>query len=223
MIESRNWWNKGSALGAETEELSRIVATSTTVFGWREGEALTEIALVSWSLRNDATIVEIGSFMGRSSAVLAGARRMRGSGTVHCVDPFDCSGDAFSVPHYVDALKATGATSLEEVFRWNMSRLGVASWIEIHRGTARDVGTRWSSPIDLLLLDGDQSARGARQAYETWIPFLSPGGTLILGNIHDLPSKGHDGNSRLAERELKAPLYSSVRRVGSTVFATRAF
>jgi hypothetical protein len=29
--------------------------------------------------------------------LLAGARTLRGSGTVHCVDPFDGLGDAFSV------------------------------------------------------------------------------------------------------------------------------
>ena len=153
------------------------------------GDALTEIALASWGLRPDATIVEIGVFMGRSTVLLAGARRLRGSGKVHCVDPFDCSGDAFSIPHYLQALKATGSDSLEEVFRRNMSRLGVEPWIELHRGTSRDVGASWSSPIDFLLLDGDQSPVGAREAYDTWVPFLNTGGTIVLGNIHDDPSR----------------------------------
>ena len=204
-------------------DIQRVVAAATTVFGWREGEALTEIALASWGLPVDAAIVEVGTFMGRSSALLAGARKLRGSGRVHCVDPFDCSGDEFSIPHYFSALKATGSHSLEDVFRQNMSRLGLESWIEVHKGTSRDVGARWSSPIDLLLLDGDQCAEGARQAFETWAPHLMKGGTIIIGNVHDHPSPGHDGNSRLTSEELKAPRYSSVRRVGSTVFAIKAF
>ena len=66
-------------------DIEQIVAASTTVFGWRDGGALTELALVSWGLRPDATIVEIGVFMGRSTVLLAGSRRLRGSGKVHCV------------------------------------------------------------------------------------------------------------------------------------------
>jgi hypothetical protein len=205
------------------DEIQQIVDESMTVFGWREGEALTEIALASWGLRSDAIIVEIGVFMGRSTALLAGARRLRGSGKVHCVDPFDCSGDAFSIPHYLQALKDAGGDSLEEVFRRNMTRLGIEPWIELHRGRSQDVAARWSRPIDLLLLDGDQSPTGAREAYEAWIPHLRRDGMIILGNVHDNPNEGHDGNSRLAVEKLIPPLHSGIRRVGSTVFAIKEF
>jgi predicted O-methyltransferase YrrM len=206
-----------------TEEVERIVAASMTVFGWREGDALAEIVLASWGLRTDATIVEVGVFMGRSTVLLAGARKLRGSGKVHCVDPFDCSGDAFSIPHYVHGLKATGSESLEDVFRQNVSRLEVEPWIEIHRGASQDVGAGWSLPIDLLLLDADQSPTGAREAFDTWTPLLSTGGTIILGNVHDHPRVGHDGNSRLAAEELTPRRYSAIRRVGSTAFAVKQF
>jgi len=205
----------------KVEEMDRIVAMSTTIYGWRDAHALREIAIASWRLRSDAVIVEIGAFMGRSSVVLAGVRQLRGSGTIHCVDPFDCSGDAFSVPHYVEALRATGSDSLETVFRRNIARLGVEPWIQIHRGKAQDVGRGWSSAIDLLLLDGDQSLAGSRETYDTWARFLRAGGTIIVGNVHDNPSDGHDGNSRLAAEVLKPPRFSSVRREGSTVFATQ--
>jgi hypothetical protein len=210
-------------LDLNVEELDRIVAMSTTIFGWRDGQALREIAVASWGLGIDPIIVEIGAFMGRSSVVLAGARQLRGSGRIHCVDPFDCSGDAFSIPHYVEALNAAGSNLLEEVFRRNITRLGVASWIEVHRGTARDVGRRWSSRIDLLMLDADQSVEGAREAYDTWVPFLVEGGTIVVGNVHPNFCDGHAGNSLLVAEELKPPRFSSVRRVGSTVFATKVF
>jgi hypothetical protein len=204
-------------------DIGEIVGASMTVFGWREGNALTETVLASWGLRSNATIVEIGVFMGRSTALLAGARRLRGSGKVHCVDPFDCSGDAFSIPHYVQALKDAGGDSLEDVFRRNMARLGVEPWIQVHRAKSQDVAARWSTPIDLLLLDGDQSPTGARETYEAWIPHLRRAGILILGNVHDHPNEGHDGNSRLAVEELIPSLYSGIRRLGSTVFAVKEF
>ena len=211
------------ALRPTADDIAQIVGASMTIFGWREGGALTEIALASWGLRSDATIVESGVFMGRSTALLAGARRLRGSGKVHCVDPFDCSGDAFSIPHYLQALKDTGCDSLEEVFRRNMTRLGIEPWVEVHRGTSQDVAARWSTSVDLLLLDGDHSPTGAREAYKAWIPHMRRDGIIILSNVHDHPNEGHDGNSRLAVEELIPPRYSGIRRVGSTVFAVKEF
>jgi predicted O-methyltransferase YrrM len=222
----RNTSNEKSAEAPSrpaAHDIEHIVSASMTVFGWRNGEALAEIALASWRLRSDATIVESGVFMGRSTALLAGARRLRGSGKVHCVDPFDCSGDAFSIPHYLQALKDTGDDSLEEVFRRNMARLGIERWIELHKGRSQDLAARWSRSIDLLLLDGDQSPTGAREAYEAWMPHLRRDGIIIMGNVHLQPNEGHDGNSRLAVEEVIPPRYSGIRRVGSTVFAVKEF
>src|SRR5262249_55192493 len=76
--------------------------------GTRADEALA-LARPSRALPQDAVIVEIGSFLGRSAVVLAGARKLRGSGKVHCVDPFDASGDAFSVPIYREIRDAEDA------------------------------------------------------------------------------------------------------------------
>jgi hypothetical protein len=44
--------------------------------------------------------VEVGCFLGSSKVLLAGARRLKDSGQVHAIDPFDASGDAFSESHY---------------------------------------------------------------------------------------------------------------------------
>ena len=133
------------------DEIQRLVHAALSVSGWREGDALAEVALASLALGDGATLVEVGVFMGRSAVLLAGPHRLRGSGKVHCVDPFDCSGDAFSIPHYFNMLEATGSDSLEDVFRKNMSRLGFDPWIEVHKGTSREVGAGWSKPIDLIL------------------------------------------------------------------------
>jgi hypothetical protein len=39
-------------------------------------------------------------------------------------------------------------------------------------GTALEVVSQWSRPIDLLLLDGDQSPDGARAAYNAYANML---------------------------------------------------
>jgi predicted O-methyltransferase YrrM len=204
------------------DDIEDIVASSATIPGWIAGEGAKEVARASLRLREGATIVAIGVFMGRSTVLLAGPRRLRGSGKVHCVDAFDCSGDTFSAPYYEKELQATGIDSLEGIFRRNISRMKLDPWVKIHKGTLQEVAAYWTESIDLLLLDADHSPQGARQAYELWLPFLKTGGTIILRNTADrVYATGHDGNRRLAMEEVVPPNFSAIRQIGDTTFALR--
>ena len=73
-------------------------------------------------------IVEVGSFLGCSAVLLAGAGRIRGSGRVHCVDPFDGGGDAFSVPVY-QAIASQLDASIRECFDRNVRSAGLSAWV----------------------------------------------------------------------------------------------
>jgi predicted O-methyltransferase YrrM len=200
-----------------------IVAAAESVPGWTEPDDARAIVHAVLGLPAGPRIAEIGVFLGRCTALLAGACRLRGDGRVHCVDPFDCSGDAFSVPHYEAGLRETGLASLEEAFRRNMARLGLLPWIAIHPRTDLTVAAQWSGPLDLLLLDADQSPRGARAAYDAWLPFLKEGGTIVLRNTRDRTyAEGHDGHRRLVVEELHAPRFRDVRQLGATTLAIRA-
>ena len=206
-----------------TGGIDKIVAQSQLIFGWAVNEDARQIALASAALAGQPVIVEAGVFMGRCTCLLAGARKLMGSGKVHCIDPFDCSGDAFSIPHYEKALLESGQGSLEAAFRSNMQACGVDGLVEVHKGKAVDIARTWSTPVDLLLLDGDQSPQGAREAFEAWVPFLKPGGTIILRNTKDKKhAEGHDGHRRLAVEEMVAPRFEAVRQVGATTFAIKS-
>lgn len=218
------WWERYRRRAAFPlmRSVEEVTAAAASVPGWTDGEDARKVALASLALPDEATIVETGVYMGRCTVLLAGARSLRGSGRVHCVDPFDCSGDPFSVPHYLSKLEATGIASLEEAFRRNIARLGLDPWIEVHKGTDLEIAAGWSQPIDLLLLDGDQSPAGARAAYEAWSPFLRRGGTIVLRNTGERQyAEGHDGHQRLVVEEIRPPRYRDIRQVGMTTFATK--
>lgn len=215
---------KEKALRDVNEDLERIVAASATAFGWAEGDDAREIARASYALPDEAVIVEIGVFMGRCTILLAGSRRLRGSGKVHCVDPLDCSGDLFSAPFYLDELKATGKDSLDQVFWQSIASNELHDWVQLHKMTAQAAVVGWSQPVDLLLLDADQSPRAARDIYDLWVPFLKQGGTIVLRNTREGQyAAGHDGNRRLAVEELRSPRFSGFRQVGATTFAIKRF
>ncbi|HXW05788.1 MAG TPA: class I SAM-dependent methyltransferase [Vicinamibacterales bacterium] len=206
-----------------TEQIAEYLHLSSRITGWLRGEEARTLALTSYGLPDGAIIVEIGSFLGSGTVVLAGPRKMRGSGKVHCVDPFDCSGDAFSVPVYERILAELGGGTLRERFDENIGRAGLADWVDVHQGTAGEIAQSWINPIDLLFLDGDQSRQGARAAFERWAPFLKPGGIIAVHNTEPrVYAPDHDGNRRVALEEVVPPRYTEVRLIGATTFARKA-
>jgi predicted O-methyltransferase YrrM len=198
-----------------------VVASAETVIGYINKPATTELARASYALPSNPTIVEIGVFMGRSTVLLAKARKLRGDGKIYCIDPFDCSGDDYSIPHYERELKDTGVNSLEAVFLQNIKKQGLSDWVQVCKGTSAQIVSNWKSPVDLLLLDGDQSPEGAREAYESWLPFVKKGGFIILNNTRDR-TPGHDGNTRIAAELLAAPRFST-QKWNDHTFAIKQF
>jgi MMP 1-O-methyltransferase len=206
----------------ERETVATIVDDAMTIFGWCEGEAAHEAVRTCLGLPSSPVIVQVGVFLGRSTAFLAGACRTRGDTKVHCIDPLDCSGDAFSVPYYTAALADSGSVSLEKAFLENMRRLHLQEWIALSRATGQAAAHAWSRPIDMLWLDADQSPRGAREIYDAWVPFLRAGGTIVLRNTADRAyDPEHDGNRRLVMEEIQPPAFASIRQIDATTFAVR--
>jgi hypothetical protein len=203
--------------------LQDYIQISSTIPGWTRNEDAEELARASFSLGRDAIIVEVGAFLGCCTVLLAGARCVRGSGEVHSVDPFDCSGDAFSVPHYRDIITSLGGGSPRDHFEANIRRAGLSGWVQVHPGRAAGVAATWECPIDLLLLDGDQSPRGAQDAFDSWMPFLKPGAIIVLRNTKPREyAEGHDGHRRLVVERIVPPRFTDVRLVGATTFARKA-
>jgi predicted O-methyltransferase YrrM len=200
--------------------LGRFVYLSRTIPGWCRDEEAVALAKTSRSLGPDATLVELGSFMGSSTVLMAGGRKLAGSGTVHCVDPFDGSGDEFSVPYYQAIAGAVGRP-LQDEFERNVERAGLTSYVKVHKGVAVDIAASFREPIDLLFMDGDQSPDGVRDAYNAWAPLLKVGGILA---VHSSTSTepGHDGSWRLARDVVRAPQYEDIRLIRTTTFARKA-
>jgi hypothetical protein len=67
------------------DRLARYLRISEQIPGWIREEAAA-LALTIPSLSGPPVIVQIGTFFGSATILLAGARKLRGSGVVHCVD-----------------------------------------------------------------------------------------------------------------------------------------
>ncbi len=121
----------------------------------------------------NSTIVEIGSWKGKSTYCLARGLR---HGRVIAIDPFDASGEQGSHEIY---LVHRGSAPLLEQFTRRMRDLGVADKIEVLHGySTQFVGQ--IPRIDLLFIDGDHSIDGCGFDYMNYAPALVQGGYIAF-------------------------------------------
>lgn len=123
-------------------------------------------------LKPGSTILEIGSWKGKSTYCLARGLR---AGKVIAVDPFDASGEAGSSEIYEQEKHG----DLETQFSERMKSLSVFPMIEIWRGRSSDFADR-EVEIDFLFIDGDHSVEGCRHDHETYSPKVKRGGFVAF-------------------------------------------
>ena len=204
------------------EFLKHYIAVSESIPGWTRGEEAESLARFVYELGDNPVVVELGCFLGSGTVLMAGARKERGSGQVYCVDPFDCSGDAFSTPFYRDILRAYSPFTPRQIFLKNLKRCGLQSWASACPGTADSVGSTWNKPVDFLFMDGDQSRRGALAGYLAWLPHLKSGAILALHNsVSPMETEDHDGHRQLVREFVHTPDFEILAVAGSITFARR--
>ena len=153
-------------------------------------------------------ILEIGSFKGKSTVILARSARFAGQPRVCAVDPLD-------LPSSTDPTDAPpGGTA--EIFRANLRASGVDDMVEHHQMTSQALARQWSKPLRLLWIDGDHTYAGAKHDYEAFAPHLAPGAIVAL---HDV-LHWYEGPPRvLAEGPLASPLFGACGVTGSIGWA----
>jgi hypothetical protein len=119
------------------------------------------------------TIVEIGSFKGKSTVMLATVAAQYNQGPVVAIDPH--AGLAYLgpvPPGYQDPTFNEFLASLKSG--------GVEQNVEVRRALSRDVAKDWDRPIRLLWIDGDHSYRGCKEDFDLFSPYLSDGAVIAL-------------------------------------------
>lgn len=125
-------------------------------------------------LREGFTVLEIGSYLGASTAFLAVAAVQR-NGVVHAVDTWKN-----------EAMGYEGERDTWTEFRSFTQQF--EHYIVPHRGSSAEIHRREGEiPCDLLFIDGDHSYDGAAQDLRMWLPSLRPGGVLMM---HDFDAEG---------------------------------
>jgi hypothetical protein len=155
-------------------------------------------------VKGDGTVLEIGSFKGKSTIILAQTAMKWNLGKVHACDPLFLSSST-------DPREALGQ-SVEHDFYANIRRHGVGDHVVFHQMKSSELAKAWTLPLRALWIDGDHTYAGALADFELYQKFLVPGAVVALHDVlHDF-----DGPIRVfAEKMLLSDQFGNCGIVGS--------
>lgn len=171
------------------EALRQILAVSEFVglarrFGAIEGWISDIEGYVLYRLARDGegegAIVEVGSWMGKSTVWLAAGSMARGRERVHAIDTFEGS------PEHKDMAVLREEGSTFNRFTQNLENAGVRAQVEPQRAASLEAAAHWDGrPIRLLFIDGDHAYEAVKADLEAWLPYVVPGGYLVFDDVID--------------------------------------
>jgi predicted O-methyltransferase YrrM len=152
--------------------VERALQLSRGVPGFLGDSEARFLAMLAACAPADGVIVEIGSYKGKSTVLLASIAAHYGLGPVVAVDPH-------TAPSITDPKLAPGESSFEE-FTAALRSAKLQEHVEVHRAFSREVAKGWSRPIRLLWIDGDHTYQGTKEDFALFSPFLSNGAIVAM-------------------------------------------
>jgi len=195
----------GAALSAHIEAMGELGGRLAGHLTPREVRFL---ALLGAAPTCRGEVLEIGSFKGKSTVILAKSAAFAGLDRVCAVDPLD-------LPSATDPGDSERST-IAPAFRAALREHGVEALVEFHQMTSGALGRAWDRPIRLLWIDGDHTYQGAMADYTTFAPHLAPGAIVAF---HDVLNWFVGPPKAMVEGPLASPLFGACGVVGSIGWA----
>lgn len=152
------------------------MAKADGVDGWMSPDQARRLFDAAAATRAGEQIVEIGSFRGRSTIVLASAAPQ--GVAVVAIDPHAGNDRG---PQEIEGFAAEAATD-HDVFNANLAAAGVASRVRHVRAFSDAAHQQVEGGVAVLYIDGAHRFGPARADIRDWGARVAPGGTLL---IHD--------------------------------------
>lgn len=122
---------------------------------------------------NDAVIVEIGSFKGRSTVSFGfGCRNTKRH--IYAIDLFEGDGADY------------GSGEFENAFIANIEMCKLSQYVTPIKKHSMEVAETWSLPIDVLFIDGSHEYEDVKADFNAFYPFVKKDGVIAF---HDIKGK----------------------------------
>jgi predicted O-methyltransferase YrrM len=200
-------------------DLLAAAAAATGFMPADEGRALAEAVLAA----PDGPVLEVGSYLGKSTLYLAAAARPRGT-TVVTVDHHRGSeehqpGWDYHDPGLVDP--QVGLIDTLPGFRATIATAGAEDVVVAVVARAEQFARLWATPLALLFLDGSHTDESAQRDLASWAPHLAPGGILAIHDVFPDPADGGQAPYRIYRKALDSGDYTELPGQGSLRFLRR--
>ncbi|MFE0806405.1 class I SAM-dependent methyltransferase [Streptomyces sp. NPDC058794] len=204
-----------SAASAAPAPASAVLAAFEAAKGFmpaHEGLALYAAAVEAGGL--GLPLLEVGTYCGRSTVLLADAARRAGV-TALTVDHHRGSeeqqpGWEYHDPETVDP--ELGVMDTLPTFRRTLNRAGLEEHVVALVGRSPQVASVWNSPVGLVFIDGGHTDEHATADYEGWAPHVADGGLLVVHDVFPDPADEFTGQApyRVYLRALASGAFTEV-------------
>jgi predicted O-methyltransferase YrrM len=151
-------------------------------------------------------LVEIGTYLGRSTILLAAAARTRGRKLVtvdhHRGSEEHQPGWEYHDPALVDP--ESGRMDTLPAARRVLARAGVEDDVILVVGRSPDVAALWSRPLGFVFIDGGHTDGAAQADYAGWAPLVVAGGLLAIHDVFPDPADGGQAPYRIYLQALES-------------------
>ncbi|MEU9385413.1 class I SAM-dependent methyltransferase [Streptomyces sp. NPDC048279] len=156
-------------------------------------------------------LLEVGTYCGRSTLLLADAARAAGVTAVtvdhHRGSEEQQPGWDYHDPETVDP--ELGLMDTLPAFRRTLHRAGLEDHVVALVGRSPQIAALWNSPLGFVFIDGGHTDEHATADYEGWAPHVAPGGLLLIHDVFPDPKDEFTG---------QAPYRVHLRALGSGAF-----
>ncbi|WP_411140505.1 class I SAM-dependent methyltransferase [Streptomyces sp. x-80] len=162
-------------------------------------------------------LVEVGTYCGRSTILLADAARGAGV-TAVTVDHHRGSEEQQPGWEYHDAAVVdpeVGKMDTLPTFRRTLHAAGLEEQVIALVGRSPRAAALWGTPVGLVFIDGGHTDEHATADYEGWTPHLAPGGLLVIHDVFADPADGGQAPYRIYRRALASGAFTEVSAHGS--------
>ena len=204
-IDFQQDWKAGPT--APRVSCGMIVAEMRRVEGWlddSEARLLIESVVSAANASPDCSIVEVGSYCGKSTVVLGLTLKQleKSRARVYAVDPHD------GMISTLDGSVAPSHPTLEH-FRANIAAAGVTSLVEPIVAHSHEVS--WTREIDLLFVDGLHDYAHVSADFSHFAPFVKPRGAVAF---HDC-APHFPGVKKLVKELIQSGRYQQISEANS--------
>ncbi|HEX5567564.1 MAG TPA: class I SAM-dependent methyltransferase [Streptomyces sp.] len=202
------------------EPVPEVLAAFSAAKGFMPAdEGLALYAAAADAARLGLPLLEIGTYCGRSTILLADAARRSGRDvTVLTLDHHRGSeeqqpGWEYHDPTLVDP--EVGLMDTLPAFRRTLHAAGLEDRVVALVGRSPQVASVWGGRLGMVFVDGGHTDEHATADYEGWVPHLADGGLLVVHDVFPDPADGGQAPYRIYRRALDSGAFTEVRSVRS--------